>query len=486
MYESFFHLTGKPFDLVPNPANLYLSSSHRKALNYLTYGIRQQSGFILLTGEVGTGKTTILRQLIKSQLTDVALSKVFNTKVSSMQLLEMVLDDFGVPATAKDKPTLLRELNDFLINQYARGRQCILIIDEAQNFTPELLEEVRLLSNLENDEHKLLRIILSGQPELKTLLTSPELLQLRQRIQVSCHIPPLPLIEISDYIGFRLQAAGNREAANFCEGAFEAIYHYTNGVPRLINILCDYLFLDAYANQTREISPETVHEVAADLNFEDQYWNGPQTAPGQTRNEASSAFTVAGQSGQDQKPALQHPSQSSSGQNDTPRLLAGIQDALDVRLSAITVELQKIAEDVASLKNQPGMSAGQAQTTLVATSGALPTGQALAGKVIGLLTNLNTRLRTMEDALPRLLASRESGTFCDSEDVRNLLDAIQQATDCGFEPLLQAIERLSQETQAIHNRIETMMDQEDASKARSAPRRSRRWLGWFIFFTWKG
>lgn len=279
LYESFFNLVYKPFELLPNPSFLYMSPIHRKALNYLTYGIRQQSGFILLTGEVGTGKTTLIRKLLKSQLTDVTLSKIFNTKVASQQLLEMILEDFGVRPIGKDKPSLLRELNDFLIDQYSKGRQCVLIIDEAQNLTHELLEEVRLLSNLENDHQKLLRIILVGQPELKKILASPELLQLRQRIQVSCHIPPLPVTEIGDYIAYRLEIAGNRDAVTFENGSIEAIQIYTKGVPRLINILCDYLLLDAFANETREISTSAVHEVASDLNFENQYWNTSLDAP---------------------------------------------------------------------------------------------------------------------------------------------------------------------------------------------------------------
>ena len=277
VYESFFNLDHKPFELVPNPSFLYMSHAHRKALNYLTYGIRQQSGFILLTGEVGTGKTTLIRRLINSQLTDVILSKVFNTKVEAQQLLEMILEDFGVRPSGKDKPSLLRELNDFLISQYSKGRQCVLIIDEAQNLTHELLEEVRLLSNLENDHQKLLRIILVGQPELKELLASPSLLQLRQRIQVSCHIHPLPATEIEGYISHRLESAGNREAVNFTPEAYEAIAGYTRGIPRLINILCDYLLLDAFARESRDVTLQAVHEVAEDLNFDNQYWNPPST-----------------------------------------------------------------------------------------------------------------------------------------------------------------------------------------------------------------
>lgn len=480
MYESFFHLTGKPFDLVPNPAYLYLSSAHRKALNYLTYGIQQQSGFILLTGEVGTGKTTILRQLIKSQLNDVTLAKVFNTKVSSQQLLEMVLDDFGVPTAAKDKPTLLRELNDFLIEQYALGRQCLLIIDEAQNFTHELLEEVRLLSNLENDEHKLLRIILAGQPELKKLLAAPELLQLRQRIQVSCHIAPLPETEIGDYIGFRLQTAGNREAATFGEGTFEAIYRYTHGVPRLINILCDYLFLDAYANQTREITAATVHEVATDLNFESQYWNVPQTVPGQA-HDATSGAPVAAPSGPPLDAALPQASPP-SGLGEVTLRLAHMQTALNTRLDAISQEMHQLAEDVASLKQKADQSAGSGEPLPLPAGYAGAPGYALAGKIVTSLKNLNSRLRSIEEALPRL-EFRESGSIGEQEiAIQNQLDAIAQSLGSGFDTMWQAMENLSQETQALQSRIETRMDREIASEMQPPARRSWHWMSWLIFW----
>ena len=370
VYESFFNLEHKPFELIPNPRFLYLSAAHRKALNYLTYGIRQQSGFILLTGEVGTGKTTLIRSLIKSQLTDVTLSKIFNTKVEAQQLIEMILEDFGVRPTSKDKPSLLRELNDFLIDQYARGRQCVLIIDEAQNLTHELLEEVRMLSNLENDQQKLLRIILVGQPELKTLLAAPELLQLRQRIQVNCHIPPLPAEEIEDYIVHRLEFAGNRDAAAFAPEAFEAIHRYTRGVPRLINILCDYLLLDAFANETRTISAASVHEVAGDLNFDNQYWNpitplpedelpgGAAKTPSHASSRASAKITSLLKNLNGRLKNIEHalprlenvqkpPVQDTS---ELSQQLASFNAGLQTRMDEMWQAIGTIAEEVHSLK----------------------------------------------------------------------------------------------------------------------------------------
>jgi putative secretion ATPase (PEP-CTERM system associated) len=274
VYTSFFGLREKPFDLLPNPDFLYLSRAHKRALTYLTHGIRERAGFILLTGEVGSGKTTLIRNMIRSQLRDSVLAKVFNTRVDSLQLLMQINGDFGLETDGKDKSTLLRELNDFLIEQYAHRRQAVLIIDEAQNLSAEILEEVRMLSNLETDRDKLLQIILVGQPELRDILSGPGLMQLRQRIQINCHLQPLSSAEVREYITFRLEKAGNRDALNFSDDAVEAIATYSRGIPRLINILCDYVMIDAYSAQARAIDGKTVHELAADLSFESQYWEG--------------------------------------------------------------------------------------------------------------------------------------------------------------------------------------------------------------------
>jgi putative secretion ATPase (PEP-CTERM system associated) len=272
MYESFFNLKSKPFDLLPNPEFLFLSKSHKRALTYLDYGIRERTGFILLTGEIGSGKTTIIRDLIKKRHDRVVLSKVFNTLVDFDHLIAMVNDDFGLPVQGKDKIALLRDLNDFLIDQYARGNRPTLIIDEAQNLTPELLEEIRMLSNLETDDAKLLQIIMVGQPELRRILAVPGLLQLRQRISINCHINPLSRPEVEAYILHRLHIAGNREAVTFSSEAVGIIFTYSRGIPRLINIICDFLMLSAFAEETTQIDEDMVRDIIGDLDFENQYW----------------------------------------------------------------------------------------------------------------------------------------------------------------------------------------------------------------------
>lgn len=283
MYEAFFNLRTKPFDLLPDPRFIYLSRSHKKALTYLDYGIRERSGFILLTGEVGSGKTTLIRDLLDKRYENVVLSKIFNTRVTSEQLLAMINDDFGLAVKGKDKVSLIRELNEFLIVQYACGNQPILIIDEAQNLTPDLLEEVRMLSNLEASDSKLLQIILVGQPELRTILSTPELRQLRQRININCHLQALSREEIEQYIARRLEVAGNPSAVHFPPDSLDAIFRYSRGIPRLINIICDFLMLSAFAEETTMLTVEMVQDVIGDLDFENYYWMADADGQGAVR-----------------------------------------------------------------------------------------------------------------------------------------------------------------------------------------------------------
>lgn len=272
MYEAFFNLRMKPFELVPDPRFMFLSRSHKKALTYLDYGIREKAGFILLTGDVGSGKTTLLRNLLNNHNEKIVLAKLFNTCVNSDQLLAMINDDFGLVTQGKDKISLLRDLNEFLVQQFAAGRQPVLIIDEAQNLSSELLEEVRMLSNLETSDSKLLQIILAGQPELRMVLASQELLQLRQRISINCNLSALSRVETEQYIRHRLNVAGNADAAFFEPETFDIIHRYSHGIPRLINIICDFLFLSAFAEETTTITAAITHEVIGDMDFENHFW----------------------------------------------------------------------------------------------------------------------------------------------------------------------------------------------------------------------
>lgn len=282
MYKAFFGFKYKPFQLTPDPEFLFMSRSHRKAMTYLKYGIAENSGFILLTGEIGTGKTTILRSMIKDIPQDVKLARINNTKVNSEQLISMISEDFGLDVKGLDKTRLLSNLSDFLISQYAQGGRSMIIIDEAQNLSSDLLEEIRLLSNLETDKSKLLQIILVGQPELNMKLGSPKLEQLRQRITVCTHINPLTRDEIGSYIKFRLKVAGNEEALAFEEGVLDAIYEFSKGIPRLINVLCDFTLLTAFTDGGKTIDMALINEVINDLVVE-----SPETKAASALSEES-------------------------------------------------------------------------------------------------------------------------------------------------------------------------------------------------------
>ncbi len=272
MYEAFFNLKAKPFELLPDPRFIFLSRAHKKAITYLDYGIRERAGFILLTGDVGSGKTTLIRNLLATHGDKIVLARLFNTSVTSDQLLAMINDDFGLVTLGKDKISLLRDLNEFLVHQYATGRQPVLIIDEAQNLSPELLEEVRMLSNLETSDGKLLQIILAGQPELRSTLALPELLQLRQRISINCNLSALSQAESEQYILHRLTVAGDATTATFEPEAFELIYRYSRGIPRLVNIICDFLLLSAFAEETHHITAAMTLEIIGDMDFENHFW----------------------------------------------------------------------------------------------------------------------------------------------------------------------------------------------------------------------
>lgn len=269
MYTEFFGLSAKPFELLPNPKFLYLSKGHRKALSYLQYGVQEHAGFTLLTGEVGSGKTTLVRDIVNKVSSDTTLAMVFNTRVDAQQLLGMINEDFGLKGGGKDKVQLLSDLNDFLLAECSAGRQPIIIIDEAQNLSADSLEEIRLLSNLEADNFSLVQIILVGQPELKQIIAKPSLRQLRQRISISCHLNPLNREETEEYVFHRLATVGNRDCVSFKDGAFDMIYRFSGGVPRLINLICDFLLLSAFVEETREIDVELVKDAVHELSFEE-------------------------------------------------------------------------------------------------------------------------------------------------------------------------------------------------------------------------
>jgi general secretion pathway protein A len=261
MYLTFYGFTEKPFNATPDPKFLYLSPGHREALAQLLYGTQERKGFIVLTGKVGTGKTTLLHALCQRLNGQAAISLVVNSLLPFDELLEYILEDFGIPRPGASRAQRLIALNNFLIERERAGQNTVLIIDEAQNVDATTLEHIRLLSNFETPTKKLLQILLVGQPELKARLNLPELRQLKQRIGLRCQIPPLTLEEIRAYIRTRLRIAGARDLGLFTDAAVERISAYSGGIPRLVNIVCDHCFLFGYADQKRRIDQTIVNQA---------------------------------------------------------------------------------------------------------------------------------------------------------------------------------------------------------------------------------
>lgn len=265
MYNHFFGFKERPFQLVPNPAYLFLSRSHEEALAHLTYAIYQGDGFVEVTGEVGTGKTTLCRVFLERLDNSTEAAYIFNPKLDSVQLLKAINDEFGINSGADNTKDLIDILNTFLMEKRAEEKKAVLIIDEAQNLTMEVLEQLRLLSNLETTRNKLIQIILVGQPELREMLDSYELRQLSQRITLNCHLAPLTYKETIDYIRHRINIASQKPGIKFTGSAFGKIYNYSGGIPRRINIVCDRALLTAYGIDQHRITSTIVNESIREL-----------------------------------------------------------------------------------------------------------------------------------------------------------------------------------------------------------------------------
>jgi general secretion pathway protein A len=267
MYNKFFGFKEKPFKLVPNPAYFYLSKSHEEAMAHLNYAISQGDGFVEITGEVGTGKTTLCRAFLESLNNTVEAAYIFNPKLGPKQLLKTINEEFGISTEGGDTKDLIDRLNAFLMQKKAGGKKIILLIDEAQNLNRNVLEQLRLLSNLETNRHKLLQIILVGQPELSEILNSHALRQVGQRITLSYQLRPLTWTECKEYIHYRIGIAAQKTAIKFDRSAYRQIYKYSKGIPRLINIVCDRALLTAFVlNQfkiTTRIAKESIKELSA-------------------------------------------------------------------------------------------------------------------------------------------------------------------------------------------------------------------------------
>jgi len=268
VYLEFYGLEEPPFSITPNPRYLFYSAKHREALNHLLYGIRERKGFVQLTGDVGAGKTTLCRAMLDQLGKNFSTALILNPILDPEQLVKAVAMEFGLCVKGLDKLETMEAINLFLLAQAEHGRDCVIVIDEAQNLTPELLEQVRLLSNIETDDRKLLQIVLLGQPELRDRLNDPSLRQLRQRITVRYHLTPLRRQELGQYVQHRLQVSGSEGPPYFTRPALWRIFNYTEGVPRLVNALCDKCLLAGFVQHSEQITYGIASRAVRELEGE--------------------------------------------------------------------------------------------------------------------------------------------------------------------------------------------------------------------------
>jgi general secretion pathway protein A len=266
MYENFYGFREKPFEITPDPKFLYLSESHKEALAHLTYAVRERKGFTVITGEVGTGKTILVQTLLSKLDGNTKTAYLFNPMMGSTDFLHYICQDLGLKSQKKSKGQHLSQLHKFLMSCYSKNETVVLIVDEAHKLDPKLLEEVRLLTNLETSKNKLLQVILIGQPELNEIMEKPEFRQLKQRVSLRYHVQPLNKEDTKKYVRKRLRIAGTFNLNIFTPKAINKIYQYTKGIPRLINIVCDNALLMGYATDQKVIGRKIVHEAIKNLD----------------------------------------------------------------------------------------------------------------------------------------------------------------------------------------------------------------------------
>jgi len=265
VYLEYYRLKQAPFDITPNPRFLFHSSKHREAFNHMLYGIRERKGFVQLTGEIGAGKTTLCRALLEQLDANFSTALILNPVLNADELMKAIATEFGLDVKGMDRLETVSAISEFLLKQIERQKETVLIIDEAQNLTEELLEQVRLLSNIETDDRKLLQIVLMGQPELRDRLNSPRLKQLRQRITVRFHLAPLTSVEVAQYIQHRLQVSGARGTPFFSMPAVWRVFNYSGGIPRLVNAVCDKALLASFVQRSDRVTYSMVGRAIREL-----------------------------------------------------------------------------------------------------------------------------------------------------------------------------------------------------------------------------
>jgi len=285
MYKEFFGLRDNPFNVNPDPRFLFLTRHTQEALACLTYGIQSRKGFILLTGEVGTGKTTLLNKLLDwLHRQRVATAFLFNSRMNVPQFFDYMMADFGIAIDTRLKSQMLIRLNNWLLERYRLGENAVLIVDEAQNLSNHVLEEIRLLTNLETSREKLLQIVLAGQPELDLKLRQPQLRQLRQRITLRCKTHPLSQDETAQYISRRLKVAGANGHVIFSPESIQNIHQYSRGIPRVINLLCEHALISSFVDQSKTVPAQTVEAVAREFELHEIEPTVPASLPAAGEN----------------------------------------------------------------------------------------------------------------------------------------------------------------------------------------------------------
>lgn len=286
MYHTFYGLIRAPFEMTPDPAFLYLGETHREGLATLVYGVHSRKGFVMLTGEVGTGKTTLLHALLAQLDASTDSAYIFNPRLEPLDFFQLLFDDLGIEEACFSKAEYLLALNHYLIDRLKDDRTVLLIIDEAQNLSTEMLEEIRLLSNLETPNSKLIQILLVGQPELSEMLDRDDLRQLRQRIVLRHELKPFDAGELESYVEERLRLAGYTGKGIFKRSAFRELFSVTGGVPRLVNVVCDGALLTGYGRDRATLDAEVIREVANDLHLNQVPTEGANVSDGQSRGSS--------------------------------------------------------------------------------------------------------------------------------------------------------------------------------------------------------
>ena len=293
MYKEFFGLRANPFNMNPDPRYLFLTRHTEEALACLTYGIQSRKGFVLLTGEVGTGKTTLVNKLLEwLRLQQVATAFVFNSRLNTSQFLDYMMADFGIVCESEAKSQILLRLYNWLLDRYRAGETAVLIVDEAQNLSDEVLEEIRMLTNLETFTEKLLQIVLVGQPELDQKLKRTQMRQLRQRLALRAKTHALTLEETKAYVQQRLRIAGANGQQIFDPEALEAVHRYANGIPRIINLLCEHCLVSAFVDQQKVIATPVVDNVAGELDLTMDFDHVASPQPSSEKPELGEALRL--------------------------------------------------------------------------------------------------------------------------------------------------------------------------------------------------